>query len=283
MTGKYVDMGKEIHFSFQGKMHTVRKAKNPGFENVRKALEAGNFEEAVKLAKQDTVETGNLKVKGNTITIKGTEIKLGSVYVDAFLYAKSMGKVSEDLFEQFFVNVGKNPDPVARDGLSDFMAHGRLPITDRGTFLTYRRVNHNFRDPHTNTMDNMIGNVVSMPRDACDSNPNASCSRGLHVCHHDYSDVMGPYTLVVEVRPQDVVAVPSRYDAKKMRTCAFRPLCTLDYFKRMLLLREQAALGMVPVFMTEQTRTWDPTYGVPVEFVRDRYKPVDPWKWAKGS
>lgn len=281
MSGKYVDMGKDIHFSYEGKMYSANKGKCPAFEDVRSKCIAGDYAGAVKALKADATETKSLKIKGGTMTVKGSGVKLDERYVEAYLYAKMFGKATEEVLDKFFANVAKNPDQQARDGLSSFMAHGRLPVTDRGTFLTYRRVKANFTDPHTGKMDNMIGNVVSMPREACDSDPNSDCSRGLHVCHHDYSDVTGPYTLVVEVRPQDVVAVPGRYGAKKMRTCAFRPLCTLDYFKRQLLLAEQAALGMVPVFMTEQTRTWDMLQGVPVN-LHGRYKPVDPWEWAKG-
>lgn len=281
MSGKYLDMGKEIHFSVGGKLYYANASKHTGFDTIRAALQKGDYEGAVKAYKDKASETETLKIKGDVITVKGTGIKLGEVYVEAYLYAKQFGKVSEAWLDKFFENVSKNPDQRARDGLSDFMAHGRLPITDRGTFLTYRRVDSNYKDPRTGRMDNMIGNVVSMSREDCDSNPKEQCSSGLHVCHHDYTDVTGPYTLVVEVRPQDVVAVPQGYHAKKMRTCAFRPLCTLDYFKRMLMLTEQAALGRVPVFLTEQTRSWDPLYGVPQD-LHDRYNPVDPWKWAKG-
>lgn len=279
MSSRYVDMGKDIHFSHEGKMYTANVSRHLGFQKLREALVAGNFTEAVSIWKTNANETKNLKIKGSVLQVKGTGVQLGEVYVEAYLYAKQFGTASEDLLDKFFANVAKNPDQRARDGLSNFMAHGRLPITDRGTFLTYRRVRDNFTDPYTGTMDNMIGNSVEMAREACDSDPNSDCSRGLHVCHHDYSTVTGPYTLVVEVNPRDVVAVPGRYGAKKMRVCRFRPLCTLDNFKRMLLLQEQAALGRVPVLMTEQTREWDMLWGIP-EHLHSRYKPVDAWKWA---
>lgn len=279
MKSNFVNMGKEIHFTHNGKLYTVRKAKDVGFDTIADLLGKGKYAEAVKAFKSKEAETDKLKIKNGVLSVKGTDVKLCDVYVEAYLYAKQFGKASEAVLDKFFANVAKNPDAVARDGLANFMAHGHLPITDRGTFLTYRRVRSDFTDPHSGTMDNMIGNIVSMPRENCDSNPNADCSRGLHVCHHDYSDVGGPFTLVVEVKPQDVVAVPGRYGAKKMRVCEFRPLCTLDYFKRQLLLTEQAALGLVPVFMTEQTKAWECFTGVP-SALHHRYKPVDPWKWA---
>ena len=279
MKSNFVNMGKEIHFTHDGKLYTVRKAKDVGFDTIADLLGKGKYGEAVKALKSKEAETDKLKIKNGVLSVKGTDVKLCDIYVEAYLYAKQCGKASEAVLDKFFANVAKNPDAVARDGLANFMAHGHLPITDRGTFLTYRRVRSDFTDPHSGTMDNMIGNVVSMPRENCDSNPNADCSRGLHVCHHDYSGVWGPFTLVVEVKPQDVVAVPGRYGAKKMRVCEFRPLCTLGYFKRQLLLTEQAALGLVPVFMTEQTKTWECFTGVPSALHR-RYKPVDPWKWA---
>lgn len=278
---KFLIQESTLSFSHKGHLHMLDRQANVAFDKVAEALQAGDFEEAVRLTKAASLDTDALKIKSNVLTVKGTGVRLGDVFVEAYLYAKEAGKASEDLLDRFFMNVAANPDPVSRDGLSNFLAVNKMPITDRGTFLAYRYINTQYMDCHTRTMDNMIGNEVRMDRNQCDSNPHADCSYGLHVCQHEYmaGSTIGKVHTVVEINPRDVVAVPARYDARKMRVCRMRVLCSLEYFKKELRIAEQAALGAVPVFMTEQTRKWNVTEDVPAELM-GRYKPVDAWEWA---
>ncbi len=283
MSGQHVILADVLHFTVSGRMYSM-SAKDIAFAKVKAMLLARNYVMAEAEMKVATVETDGLKIKGNILSVKGAgaggaNVRLGEVYIDAYLHAKHQGNAQEELLDLFMWNVAKNPDPAARDGLSDFLAQARMPITDRGTFLAYRYSNSNFMDCRTGKMENMIGTDVKMRRQDCDSNPNADCSRGLHACHHSYMNGNGAYQCVVEINPRDVVAVPSKYSYTKMRVCRFRPLCLLSYFKERLLIAEQAALGKVPVFMTEQTREWECTTGVPKHLL-DRYKPVDAWEWA---
>ena len=280
MSNTYVLMGNVLTFTYESNVVRMeRKANSIVFRTVEAALKEQDFAKAYEAYKVNKLETGKFKITQSSITIKSTKVKLGKVFAEAALYAKEFGKADEDLLERFLINVSKNPNPQARDGLSDFLAHCKMPITDRGTFLAYRSCNNQFRDKYTGRMENMIGTNVVLDRADCDSNANQDCSRGLHVCHHEYGN-FSHYMMVVEINPRDVVAVPAQYNALKMRVCRFRPLCMLDYFKEMLLIKEQHALAMVPVFMTEQTRSWRPETGVPPEFL-GRYKPVDAWEWAK--
>lgn len=281
---KYVIMGDALSFTHKGQMFEAERRANMGFDAILKALQEGNYEEAARVHKANVEETKNLKIKGNVMTVKGTDIRLGETYVEAYLYAKHLGKAQEAHLDLFFSNVAKNPDKNSRDGLSNFLAQNMMPITDRGTFLAYRYVRADMMDNYTGTMDNMIGNEVVMDRSKCNSNPNYDCSTGLHVAQHEYFGQVNAtgsnYRYVVaEINPRDVVAVPHKYSSRKMRVCRFRVLCTLDYFKKKLLICEQAALGRVPLFLTEQTRSWVPNEDVPQQYL-GRYNPVDAWEWA---
>ena len=281
----YVVMGSKLSFTYDNKVYSIDKTADLAYEQVLQALLDGREKDAYDAYKTHTLQAGNITVKRNGMVVDGlgTKVTLDSVFAEAYLYARSEGKASEDLLERFFTNVAANPNHESREGLSNFMAKARMPITDRGTFLAYRYVSDTYYDRQTGSMDNMVGNDVKMDRNKCDSNANVTCSSGLHVCHHEY--VNGIYGsglphLVVEVNPRDVVAVPTDYNYTKMRVCRFRPLCKLDYFKQQLMLNVQAALGAVPVFMTEQTRSWKCETGIPEQFL-SRYKPVDAWEWAK--
>lgn len=120
----------------------------------------------------------------------------------------------------FFRKLKQNPNPRSIEMLYQFLEHNGHPITKDGNFIAYRYVTADFKDCHTGTMDNRVGCVVSMPRDDVDSDPERTCSRGLHVASWEY--VKGEGTIVeVSVDPRDVVCVPNDYNGTKMRVCRF--------------------------------------------------------------
>lgn len=87
--------------------------------------------------------------------------------------------------------------------------------------------NYVYKDCYTGRMRIRIGEVITMPRDKCDSDPNSSCSRGLHQKSsiHDYAG--GSVQMVCLVNPMDVVAVPT-HDTSKFRCCAYLPIGYAD-------------------------------------------------------
>jgi len=77
-----------------------------------------------------------------------------------------------------------------------------------------------FTDTHSKTMEIRLGETVAMPREECDSNPNNTCSRGLHVGSMAY--VKGNNLILnCLVSPADVVSVPRDYNNTKMRCCRY--------------------------------------------------------------
>lgn len=88
-----------------------------------------------------------------------------------------------------------------------------------------------YTDQHTRTFEIKIGEIVSMPRNKCDSVQENSCSRGLHVAGKDWlkENYFGDVGMMVLVNPADVVAVPPIDDYGKMRTCAYYPVSVVDF------------------------------------------------------
>lgn len=129
----------------------------------------------------------------------------------------------------FWENCKLNPDPRAKTDLYAFLEHNGIPITSDGCFIGYRAIRHDWLDKHTKTMSNAVGNVVKMNRADCDSNPDQTCSRGLHVAAFNYArNHFGSFGLDqsdrlidVKVNPKDVVAIPKDYNGEKMRVCEF--------------------------------------------------------------
>jgi hypothetical protein len=126
---------------------------------------------------------------------------------------------------KFWDNCKKNPDPRAKTDLYAFLEHNGIPITSDGCFVGYRAVRNDWLDKHTGTMMNTVGAVLTMDRALCDSDPNQTCSRGLHVAAYNYARHnfgSGDDRLInVKVNPADVVAIPVDYNGEKMRVCKF--------------------------------------------------------------
>jgi hypothetical protein len=133
---------------------------------------------------------------------------------------------------RFWDNCKMNPDPRAQTDLYKFLEHNGHPITSDGCFIGYRNVkrivdengNEKFVDWQTGTFDNSIGKKANMRREDCDSNPDVTCSKGLHVAALPYASTFkakeeGAALVEVKVNPRDVVAIPTDYNGQKMRVC----------------------------------------------------------------
>ena len=127
-----------------------------------------------------------------------------------------------DGFKNFILNLANNPSAASREELHGFLEACSLPITDDGHFLAYKKVGTNYRDCHTGTIDNSIGQIVEMPREKVNPNRDETCSHGLHVCSRSYlSFFTGSHVMICKINPKDVVSVPSDYDNAKMRVCRY--------------------------------------------------------------
>jgi hypothetical protein len=244
---KHLITAQLITFVAYGITYKVQKA-HPNFNEIKELLESGKTRAAVtaynKGLKKEAVS--GFLVKDNSFYYKGQILP----EVFAEMYKEGMGNNGKfSSVKQFFDNIISNPKQMCVDDLARFMKNQKMPITSRGTFLAYKRVRSNFRDTHSGTMDNTPGQIVSMDRELTDSNSNQECSSGLHVCAHSYlSEFVDSQTIVVEVNPKNVVAVPHGYSGAKMRVCEFKSLMTLKRFKEVLMIRAQDALSGLPYF-----------------------------------
>lgn len=125
-----------------------------------------------------------------------------------------------------------NPSQFAQKELLQWVDKAKMPITPDGHFLAYKRVRSDYKDVHSGTMDNSVGQVVQMPRLAVDDDRTRTCSAGLHFCSKDYlSHFGGDRIVVVKINPADVVSIPDDYDFTKGRAWRYEvvaELSTLD-------------------------------------------------------
>ncbi len=122
----------------------------------------------------------------------------------------------------FMSNLYQNPSQRAIEELYGFLEYGKLPITEDGYFLAYKKVNKDYSSVHDSSFKNVIGTVVSMPRDKVNADSAQTCSSGLHLCSHEYlSSYGGDRILILKVNPKDVVSIPTDYNNTKARACAY--------------------------------------------------------------
>ena len=94
-----------------------------------------------------------------------------------------------------------------------------------GHFLSWRLVKDDYWDVYTgNTFHCTPGAVISMERYRVDSDPDQTCSSGIHIAAFGYLDNYGfddsgRRCMLVKTSPEHVVAVPTDYSNRKMRVC----------------------------------------------------------------
>jgi hypothetical protein len=223
----FIYTGTTISFQSGGKFHTAHNS-HPAFQQIVELTKAGKLEEATRIIDLKTVITQALD--GSKAELKDSE-----VYYDGQLVKSSLSRriitMAKEGFDAkpllaFLENLMENPSKRAVDELYDFLEASKLPITEDGHFLAYKSVRQDFTDHHTGTMDNSVGAVVEMPRNAVDEDKDRTCSAGLHFAAHNYAKGFGRggRMVVLKINPRDVVAIPSDYNNEKGRACRYEIL-----------------------------------------------------------
>lgn len=225
----HINSTANVTVFFDGQPHVVASG-TPQYDLVRAAIAAGDLQ-AVRDAihiRQSVVNLshGNITLDGKTLMYDGRP--LHGVLVDRILQViKDAGDAGPLL--AFLNNLMQNPSRRAVEELYTFLERCDLPITSDGYFLAYKRVRDDYRDCHSGTIDNSVGQYVSMPRNAVDEDQHRTCSVGLHFCSKGYlGSFGGERIMVLKINPADVVAIPVDYDFAKGRCWRYEVVGELD-------------------------------------------------------
>jgi hypothetical protein len=224
MAFPYLIQGKNIVVVINNTPHTITST-HIAYERVKEAIKNDDWTTVQDIIEPKKVVleygAGNISIQGEKFFWKGDELhttltdRIISMYQDGFPI-EPMVKFMENLME--------NPSKRAVTELYGFLEKGNLPITPDGHFLAYKKVRKDYKDIHSGTMDNSVGNVVEMTRNSVDDDKNNTCSTGLHFCSLSYLDHFGgsdSRTVVLKINPRDVVSIPADYNATKGRTCRY--------------------------------------------------------------
>lgn len=226
-----------IHMVINGKPVTVAKS-DKYFAEVVEALKRKATSEEIL----DILESEKRKMEQAVEVAPGIEMKGGQLYYNGEAIPGVLGERMLQMVEEgfdltpmvaFMTNLLENPAKRVVDHLYAFLDHGKNPITEDGCFLAYKAVREDFKDIHSGAFDNSVGQVLSMPRNRVDEDPNNTCSYGFHVCSFDYlphfANANG-HVMVCKVNPADVVAIPCDYNNTKMRVCKYEVISEYEEY-----------------------------------------------------
>jgi hypothetical protein len=228
----YLMQGKNIILVIDGKSHTVSKDTHIAYGKIVEALKAQDWE-----ALRDIVEPKKAIVnfgKGFVTIVDSQVYWKGQPFHNALstrMIEMYMDGFPIDPMIRFMENLMSNPSKRSVDQVYGFLEKNSLPLTEDGHFLAYKRVRADYKDIHSGTFDNSVGQTVSMERNNVDDNPDSHCSTGLHFCSESYLGSFGNSSqpvMILKINPADVVSIPTDYNGAKGRCAKYKVVAQVN-------------------------------------------------------
>ncbi len=220
-----------VAVNYDGQTHIVPRTDALADRLIKamKENKLGEIPALVDAAKRiEVYSKGNFVVRDGRVVVNG--VPAPEVLSNKIIRFSNEGLPFQPLL-RFAENLQANPSYRAVNELFTFLEKNDHPLTENGNFIAYKRVRSTFKDIHSNTMDNSVGNVLEIERNQVDEDSSRTCSHGLHVANWTYAhtqfashDAGSDVMLEVEVNPADVVAIPTDYNNAKMRVCKYKVL-----------------------------------------------------------
>ena len=223
---KYMVRDNEVIYYSKSGFVTVPKTQH-NYKEIIDYLMSPDFKEEkfLEMANQkeeDVRVTSKGKIKKNSDgTAKIGEINIPKEMLAKIQELKDLGYGWEH-YRKFWERCLANPNPKSVELLFQYLVIHKFTITEDGCFLAYKGIRTDFKDVHSATFDNSVGNVVKMERSEVTYDPANACSKGLHCGNLAYARNWGPVVVLVKVDPANVVSVPFNSRGEKIRVCEYR-------------------------------------------------------------
>lgn len=208
---------------------------HPSYYKIIDALKKGEYEKIENLINVSKAVTNYGK---GQITVNNGQVFYAGQPVHNTLTERILKMMNEgfkvDHMLLFLSNLMSNSSFRAVNETYKFLENRGLPITEDGCFLAYKAVRNNYFDIHTGRFaKNVVGAVVSMPRNLVNEDWGRDCAEGLHCGSIDYVVEYGHFVkgaltpnegnrlVIVKVNPANVVCVPDYAHSSKMRVCQY--------------------------------------------------------------
>lgn len=228
----YVMQGNNISLVLDNTQYIINKDSHAKYAKILAAIKSEQWDE---VAGYIDITKALLEFSEGLVAIKSGEI----FYKDKVFHnalSTRLLKMHEEGFPitpmiKFLENLKMNPSKRAVDELYGFLENNQLPITPDGHFLAYKNVDKDYKDIHSGTFDNRIGQKPEMERNEVDDDQNNVCSQGLHFCSREYLPSFNKtdgHTMVLKINPRDVVSIPVDYNNSKGRCCLYEVVGELN-------------------------------------------------------
>lgn len=240
MTTSYIQSGDSITFNVKGVgtysvdnthpnygviLHGLANQSRSAAELIELASPVGAVNSAVEKAVARSAGVEGNRLAAGTVAVDANGVTFDGEPVHGVLVDRILGLVRQGLKVEpwlaFMTNLYQNPSLTARRELYLWLETSMLPLTPDGCFLAFKKVNGDFTDIFTGSLNYSPGSVVTMPRHLVDDNREVTCSDGLHFCSASYLPHFGVGTgnkiVLVKINPADVVSIPSDYANAKGR------------------------------------------------------------------
>ena len=186
------------------------------YENAKIAYEEGRYEDAfVAVSKKEQLKS--LSLGKVTVDVATNSLKYSNG-IHTFQFPNDLcDRVIQTLNERgdvsnlmnFANRLANNPSRKAINELYGFLKAADIEIDADGLVICYKRVRGDYKDVYTGTIDNSVGQTVTMPRHMVDSDSQVTCSTGLHVAAKSYlRHYSGEKVVLCAVDPADFVSIP---------------------------------------------------------------------------
>jgi hypothetical protein len=225
MAFPYLIQGSNVVVVIDNQPHTISKT-HITYTKVVEAIKAQDWDLVRDIIEPKKVVLnygqGHVSIQGDTFFWKGNEMH--NALTTRMVQMLGEGFPIEPLV-LFMENLMANPSKRAVTELYGFLENNSLPITPDGHFLAYKKVREDYKDIHSGTMDNSVGQIVEMERNEVDDDKDRTCSTGLHFCSESYlphfGRSSGDRVVILKINPADVVSIPSDYNNAKGRACRY--------------------------------------------------------------
>lgn len=144
-----------------------------------------------------------------------------SAYVTSRLSSSMIDGFGTGPIARFVEKTLKNPNPEVHEDLLRWVEESKLPITEDGNIIAFKRVRSDLKDIYSGRVQYAVGKITEIPRESCTFNRNNACGSGLHFAGRGYSFGSEDQPLIMmEIDPVDVTSFPK--NEPKGRCCRLR-------------------------------------------------------------
>lgn len=228
----YLMLGNAVSLTLANGDNHVINSSHPNFGAIVGAIKG---KEWYRIESLINIPKAIAAASGGKVTVTQNEIRYNGLPVHSYLATRILTLLQQGFditpWTNFMEKLYQNPDPYSLTQLYSFLERAKLPLTPDGDFLAYKKVRQDYKDIHSGTFDNSVGQKPKQDRATCDNNPNNHCARGLHFCSKGYLSSFGgsnSRTVLVKVNPMNVVSVPNDHNCEKARACEYEVVGELD-------------------------------------------------------